>query len=113
MTKFAGLILVASVSTLVGPQPARADVLVRYPGESVCSSRVVKVGVWYQSYSGGPRRFRVRIVNPDGEVVLRKSGRATTTWKYWRYRPQKVGMHKVIYSGVDWRAPYKVRVNAC
>lgn len=112
-TKFAGLVLVASVSTLLAPQPARADVLVSYPGKSVCVSKTIKLGVWYQSYSGGPRTFRVKVVDPAGNIVLQKSGRATTTWRYWRYRPQRTGVHKVVYSSAGWRAPYKVDVNDC
>lgn len=92
---------------------ARADVLIRDPGTRICLTRSIKVGVWYQSYSGGPRTFRIKILDPRGNTVFRKSGRATTTWRYWRYRPTRLGVYKVVYSGKGWRAPYNVRVRAC
>ena len=103
----------AALILLLVPHHAKADVLVSYPGESRCISRSIKVGVWYQSYSGGARRYTLKIVDPRGTLVLRKSGRASTTWRYWRYRPQQLGMHKVIYSGSGWHAPYEVRVRNC
>lgn len=52
--------------TLVNAPGASADVLISQPESRVCVGRPFTVGVWYQSYSGGPRRYRIDVYAPGG-----------------------------------------------
>ena len=63
---------------------AAADVLVNQPPIAVCVGETFQVGVWYQSYSGGSRYFNVRVISPSGALLLDKTGRAGTSWTFWR-----------------------------
>lgn len=115
-------ILPAVVALLVGGSavvapPASADVLVSSPDARVCRGHAIKVGVWYQSYSGGPRRYRIDVFNPGGRRIFHTHGRATTRWRYWRVRANRVGRYRVVYRGGSskdpWKAVYRVPSRRC
>ncbi len=93
--------------------PARADVLVNKPRGRICVGAAIKTGVWYQAYSGGPRWFKVRILNPRDRVVFSTRGKATTRWRYWKFRPQRPGVFRTVYRVPGWRARFDTRVRSC
>jgi len=81
--------LAALAALAVGASRARAvaqAVEVKVPATRVCLRELnaIKLGV---RSNAGPRRFRVRLYNPHGKVVLDHRGLATSRWKLWGYRP--------------------------
>jgi hypothetical protein len=92
---------------------AQARVLANAPASRICVGRAIRVGVWYQSYSGGPRWLRIAIHNPRDAVVWRKSGSATTTWRYFKYHPRRAGFYRTVYTTADGKVAFKTRVRAC
>lgn len=105
--------VLSALLVLVAAGPARADVLVNKPRRHVCVGDAIKTGVWYQAYSGGPRWFRVRILSPRDRVVFSARGRATTQWRYWRFRPHRRGVFQTIYRVPGWQARFETRVRSC
>jgi|SRR5680860_314439 len=93
--------------------PASADVLISAPQSRVCVGKTIKVGVWYQSYSGGPRRYRIKVYGPNGGVVFSKSGRARSDrWTYWRVPARRLGTYQTVYrSGANVADPWVSRSN--
>ncbi len=75
---------------------ASAEVLVNAikPTTLSCGAPV-KVGVWYQSFSGGPRWARIVIRTSAGRTVWRRSTTARTSWRYW-YVYMLCGRHYVV-----------------
>ncbi len=63
------------------PSAASADVLLEAPLSRATSSACITLGVWYQSYSGGPRTIHVSVFRPSGRRVVRKTIIATTRWQ--------------------------------
>ena len=103
-----------SVLLLVPSAPASADVLHVVPKSSVCRGTKVTVGVWYQEYSGGSRKYVVKVKAPSGKVVLHKKGKATDArWKTWNVKAKRAGKYRVVYRTNGIRTTYKVRSSAC
>jgi len=94
------------------PFSASADVLVNaiYP-ETVSCGQSVELGVWYQSFSGGPTWAKIAVVNSHGVTVWHKSVNATTTWRYWHYRGRCGAHYTAVYKtpGGTSRFPFRVR----
>jgi hypothetical protein len=123
-------VLAAAAALALGlPAAASAAVLISQPRERICieGKAKIEVGVWYQSYSGGPRWFSIELYNPRGKLVLYRKGLATTTWKIWGYDPPArpiyggrgataypVGTYKTVYR-VPGVKPYTAytRVHFC
>ena len=112
-----GLLLTGAV---VSAAPASADVLISGPSpDRVCVGANIKVGVWYQSYSGGPRSYRVSVYRPDGKRVFHAHGKAPSkNWRYWKVRTHDPGRYKTVFrSGrnVDnqWRVVGRTRAIRC
>jgi hypothetical protein len=122
---FSAVALVA----LVLPAAAAADVLISAPKARICieGKSAIEFGVWYQSYSGGPRWFRIELYNPRGRLIGVRRGQATTTWKKWFYDPPAapiyggtgtsaypVGVYRTIFYG-SWGHPstHRTRVVFC
>jgi hypothetical protein len=89
--------LAAVLAVLLAAPAARADVLVSAPPKKIGCYDDIEMAVWYQSYSGGARWAKLRILTPDGYPLYRKNVRATTRWRSWWYTPP------------DCAATYKVR----
>jgi hypothetical protein len=70
----------------------------------------IEVGVWFQSYSGGPREARIAIKSIRGMTLARKRVRATTTWRYWTYSPRCGRRYRVVYTTPGGTVSYTVRV---
>jgi hypothetical protein len=94
--------------------PAQADVLISAPRKRVCLHRAIKLGVWYQEYSGGPRWFRVRVRNPSGKTVFFTRGKASPDrWHYWRCWTERTGIYRVKYRVPGAKYHRRVRVTKC
>jgi hypothetical protein len=82
----AGVVLSLVVATVSGATTATssADVLINAiePTTLKCGAPV-DVGIWYQSFSGGPRWARITIRTRSGRLVWSKDATARTTWRDW------------------------------
>lgn len=106
-------VVLMSLLILAPMGPARADVLVNKPKGRICVGKAIKTGVWYQAYSGGPRWFEVRILNPRDRVVFSTRGKATTQWRYWKFHPRRTGVFRTVYRVPGWQARFETRVRSC
>ena len=81
-----------------GAGAAAASVQVRVPVARVCTNTIggIKLGVRWNGT--GARRFRVRLYDPKGNVVLSRHGLATRSWKQWAYRPTLGGVYRTVYT---------------
>ena len=109
--------LVAGLTAL-SPPAASADVITSRPPAKKCVGKKIRVGVWYQSYSGGPRGVRIRVVGPRGKTVLKKNVRAKTRWRYWGVKLKRRGVYRTIYrqgrhGKPKWRQAFRTRVRRC
>ncbi|HEY3021488.1 MAG TPA: hypothetical protein VGJ32_14920 [Solirubrobacteraceae bacterium] len=100
---------VASLSLALAAT-ASADVLVNDPGHSIRCGHSLRVGVWYQQFSGGPRWARISIETPGGKVLMRLRVTATTHWRYWSYRPRCGRTVVVRYQVARGTATFRVKV---
>lgn len=88
----------AKVVTMTAVSPA--VVLVNQPANSICSGRKFKVGVWYQSFSGGSRAYRVSIWGPRHKRFFFRQGLASPKhWRFWRVLAGRHGRYRVVYAG--------------
>jgi hypothetical protein len=84
---------------LAFPVAATADVLVNaIEPPAVACGRSVTPGVWYQSFSRGPRWAHMTIKNSNGVVVWHRNVTATTSWRYWRFRGACGARYELIYT---------------
>lgn len=100
------LLIAVALSTGVLSSTASADVLFHIPGAHV--TKCMKVGVWYQDYSGGPRWARIQL-RRHGTIVRSRRVRAGARWKYWQFCP-KPGKYVLRYITPQGTRNYKVRV---
>jgi len=86
---------------------ASADVLI---DTSDLSGACPTLGIWYQSFSGGPRTITATVLH--GEVlIVRRHLTATTRWtKYVLACPEEPGRYIVRIEGAHWHSSYRVRV---
>lgn len=96
----------------LAPAAAQADVLVHSPPQVIDCSDDIEVGVWYQSYSGGPHNATITIKSINGATLARKRVRATTTWRYWYYRPRCGHRYVVRYDTPGGAISFRVSVRA-
>jgi hypothetical protein len=81
--------------------PAAPDVvLVNQPVHSMCSGQRFTVGVWYQSFSGGSRAYRISIWGPRHTRFFFRHGLASAKrWRFWKVKAGRRGEYRVVYSG--------------
>jgi hypothetical protein len=81
-----------------GAGAAASSVQVRVPVARVCTNTIdgIKLGVRWNGT--GPRRYRVRLTDPSGKVVLARRGLAARAWKRWAYRPTLGGVYRTVYT---------------
>jgi hypothetical protein len=106
----AGVVPAAIAVALAACAAARADVLVNAPPPSVSCAGGIKVGVWYQSFSGGPRWARIAIRTAAGRTVWHRSVAAGTRWRYWRFHGRCGRRYAVIYETHAGRTRFNVRI---
>ena len=102
--------LCCCVAALIAAPVARADVLVEYPGTSVACGDPIKLGVWYQSYSGGPRGATIDVLSARKLVLFHKRVVASTTWRHWHYTPGCGRHYFVRYTVPAGRQTYRIWV---
>ena len=120
--KRAVALLVSVVALALGAvtaTPAEAVVLVSAPPRTAFCLDRIKLGVWYQAYSGGSRRYRVAVFNPAGRRVFLRTGIAPSSrWRIFRFRPIDYpgvrfgwSRYRVVYRNPTWgRAVFRIRV---
>jgi hypothetical protein len=108
-------IVIAALAGVVASAPAgaQASVLVSapYPFTKPCGARI-DVGVWYRA-DGEPsaRRVTITIRTRSGKRLWRKRVRATSSWRYWHYRPECGRRYVVSYRNAVWGVDgFNVRV---
>ena len=93
-----GTALAVALAVFVAPTLAAADVLVNAIEPSTVScGQSVKLGLWYQRFSGGPAWARIYVENSRGAVVWHKNVTATTTWRFWPYRGRCGASYTAVY----------------
>lgn len=101
-----------ALSLLLLPAAAMGDVLVNAIRPSTVScGKAVKLGVWYQSFSGGPRWARISVKNARGKIVWHRNVRATAAhWRYWRYKGKCGARYVAVYKTAGGTATFRFRV---
>ena len=90
------LLSLVAAASLAATTAASAEVLVNAISPTTLSCGApVKVGIWYQSFSGGPRWARIVIRTSSGRTVWRRSATARTSWRDW-YVYTLCGQHYVV-----------------
>ncbi len=85
--------------TLMAPA-APAVVLINQPVNSLCSGHRFRVGVWYQSFSGGSRAYRISIWGPRHIRFFYRHGLASAKhWRFWMVKAGRRGRYRIVYSG--------------
>ena len=88
----------AVIGSVVMPaEPASAVVLVNAPRSAAPVGGHLEIGVWYRTFDGGPRAYRVKVINPAGRAVFFRAGEAPTHWKIWRIAVHRVGIWRTVY----------------
>lgn len=74
---------------LLAAPSAHAQVLINAPThKTIRCGGAIKVGVWYQAFSGGTRRAAIQIIQrPSGRTVWSREVVATNRWHYWFVHP--------------------------
>src|SRR5439155_7213284 len=102
--------LAVSGGTAIATSHRATDVLVQPPESRRYVGDLMTFGVWYQSYSGGPRRYSLSVYSPRGRRVFYVAGAATTKWRIYRYAPQDVGLYRTVFTLSSGKYAYKTRV---
>ena len=91
---------------------ANADVLVNQPRPSVACGKSFTLGVWYQSFSGGPNWATIT-VKAQGVTEFLLKTHATTQWHFWKFWGSCGRTYSVTYKvpGGTIRARVRVGVN--
>jgi hypothetical protein len=110
---FCAAVVLASLGAGALAALAKADVLVHSQPPRLCLGKPMQVGVWYQSYSGGPRWFQIEIYDPERQLVLFRRGIAATSWKYWTYVLRHAGTYRTLYTVPGGRSIEQTSVRAC
>jgi hypothetical protein len=99
---------IAATTAWAGAQRARAIaapaapavVLINQPAGSLCSGHRFKVGVWYQSFSGGSRAYRISIWGPRHIRFFYRHGLASAKhWRFWKVKAGRRGRYRIVYAG--------------
>ena len=102
--------ITALLALAVFPAIASADVLISQGPTVISCDQNIRMGVWYQSYSGGPRWARLTIKSTNGHALATKRVTATTTWRYYFYTPRCGHRYRVVYTVPSGQIAYTVRV---
>lgn len=79
---------------------APAVVLINQPVSTLCAGQKFRVGVWYQSFSGGSRAYRISIWGPRHIRFFYRHGLASAKhWRFWMVKAGRRGRYRIVYSG--------------
>jgi hypothetical protein len=94
-----GAIILAGVIALTSSGSAKADVLVNYDGGTIQLGQALQVGVWYQSFSGGPKNYWEGVWSvPQRRWIFQHYGTASSSgWQFWYVKPSRPGEYHTVY----------------
>src|SRR4051794_1634178 len=99
-----------ALAILAFPSVAEGDVLIEaLPSHMACGDQI-RMGVWYQSFSGGPRWAKLTVKSINGKTLARRAVHATTEWRYYTYTPRCGHTYWVRYDTPGGPSSYRVRV---
>jgi hypothetical protein len=102
----ATVLAVAGALAIALPATASADVLI---DPSHLSGVCIVLGVWYQSFSGGPHTITAAVYK--GSVrIARHELTATTSWRFHSLACPAPGTYTVRLSGSGWHTSYPAHV---
>jgi hypothetical protein len=112
VAKIAGAIILAGAIALTSAGAARADVLVNYDGGTIDLGQSLTLGVWYQSFSGGPSNYWEGVWSvPQHKWIFQHYGTATSRgWQFWYVKPSKRGEYHTVYVTNGYRATLYTKV---
>jgi len=105
-------LIAATAALALLAAPAGAQVLVNALPSSVACGKPIRVGVWYQSFSGGPRWAKISIRSLSGTLLKHRTVTATTTWRYWNYTMPCGRTYRVRYVTASGTVNYTVKVRS-
>ncbi len=91
---------------------ASADVLVNSDGGTIHLGQDMKVGVWYQQFSGGSRHYWAGVYSvPAHKWIFIRSGSASpAAWKFWEVKPTLRGNYITSYAVDGTHASFITKV---
>jgi hypothetical protein len=98
---------------------ASADVLVESTASRGCVGHSFPVGVWYQSFSGGSRGYRVSVYAPNENRICFRHGKAPSShWLIWHIPMRHTGRYITVYrsgphASTPWRSRYHTTAERC
>lgn len=97
--KVACAIILAGAIAFTSAGAARADVLVNYDGGTIQLGQSLQLGVWYQSFSGGPSGYWEGVWSvPQHKWIFEHYGTASSGgWHFWYVKPSKRGEYHTVY----------------
>jgi hypothetical protein len=118
LTMRARLVAIVSTATAVvvtvaiTAPSARAQVLIDPPQKHLTTSGCITMGIWYQSYSGGPHTITASVYYRGRRKAIKRL-RATTRWRdHVLYCPgyPNAGRWETRSTGHGWHATYVTHV---
>jgi hypothetical protein len=99
VAKIAGAIILAGAIAFTSAGVASADVLVNYDGGTIHLGQSLQLGVWYQSFSGGPSNYWEGVWSvPQHKWIFQHYGTATSGgWQFWYVKPPTRGEYHTVY----------------
>ena len=112
LAKFAGAIVLAGAIALTSAGAASAEVLVNYDGGTIHLGQSLQVGVWYQSFSGGPGNYWEGVWSvPQHTWIFQHYGTATSKgWQFWYVKPAKRGQYHTVYVTDGHRVTFYTKI---
>jgi hypothetical protein len=110
--------LLLGVGVLTAPVGS-ADVLIDGLPSHGCVGHSFQPGVWYQSFSGGSRGYRVSVYAPNGNRILFRHGKAPSShWRRWNILMTHTGRYITVYrsgprASNPWHARYHTTAARC
>jgi hypothetical protein len=107
-----GRTLIAAVASAIAillssASSAYADVLV--DTSHLSGLPCILLGVWYQSYSGGPHTSTATVYRGSVRIAERRLT-ATTTWRFYSLACPRPGSYRVRIRGAGWHISFAARV---
>jgi len=110
--------LLLGLGVLTAPV-ASADVLINGVVSHRCVDHSFRVGVWYQSFSGGSRGYRVSVYAPNGSRIFFRHGKAPSShWRMWDIPMRHTGRYITVYrsgprAAHPWHTRYRTAAALC
>jgi hypothetical protein len=106
----ATLVAIVALAALI-PSIAEAAVAVKAPPKSICLGKRIRVGV--RQRLPGKRSFTINILDPSGRKVWSRKGTAKARWRYWKFRPGRLGTFKTVFVRPGRNKAFRTKVLPC